>query len=166
MSALAPDILVGAVGAIAVVGAVSVVFARDVMRLMLGLGAVLLSVAALFGLLGASFLAVAEVFVYVGGVLVLFLFAIMLVHRSAAEKPALESRHDVLAAVVAGGTFLMLVTILAPVIRRAGFEPLVGTTRELAGALVGSQIGQFEAAGLLLLTALVAVVTILGGQRK
>lgn len=166
MIALTPEILVIVVGAIAVAGSLSVVFARDVMRLMLGLGAVLLSVAAFFGLLGASFLAVAEVFVYVGGVLVLFLFAIMLVHRSTADKPVLESRHDVLAGVIAGGTFFMLVTILAPAIRRTGFEPLTGASNELARAFVGTQIAQFETAGLLLLTALAAVLAILGGQRK
>lgn len=166
MSLSPSDVLVAAVGAAAIAGALAVVFARDVMRLMLGLGTVFLSVAALFGLLGAVFLAVAEVFVYVGGVLVLFLFAIMLVHRSAAEKPALESRHDLLAGVIALGVSLMLVTSLSPLLRRGEYGALGGSTESLAEAFVGSQVAQFEIAGLLLLTALVAVVTIVGGERK
>jgi NADH-quinone oxidoreductase subunit J len=164
VSGTAANVLVGAVGVVALLGAIAVVVARDVMRLMLGLGSVLLSVAAFFGLLGAGFLAVAEVFVYVGGVLVLFLFAIMLVHRSNAERPVLVTRHDVLAAVIAGGTFLMLVTTLGPAVRRMGFEPMTGSTAELARVLTHSQIAQFEAVGLLLLAALVAAVSILGGE--
>ncbi len=59
---------------LAIVGGLTVVLTRDVMRLILGLGLMLLSVAGLFGVLGAPFLTVAEIFVYVGGVLVLFLF--------------------------------------------------------------------------------------------
>jgi len=161
----AATFLVGAVGAVALLGAIAVVMSRDVMRLMLGLGSVLLAVAAFFGLLGAGFLAVAEVFVYVGGVLVLFLFAIMLVHRSNAERPVLVTRHDPLAAVIAAGIFAMLVTTLGPAVRELSFTSTDGSTAELAQTLLRSQVAQFEAVGLLLLAALVAVVSILGGER-
>lgn len=166
MSLPPAGILALAIAAIALVGALVVVMTRDVMRLMLGLGAVLLSVAGLFAVAGASFLAVAEVFVYVGGVLVLFLFAIMLVHRSDGDVPVLESRHDLLSVVVALGVFFMLVATLGPAARALDLAAIKGGTKALADVLLGSMLVQFEAAGVLLLAALVAVVSILGGERR
>jgi hypothetical protein len=46
------------------------------------LGAFLVAVAGFFVYWGATFLGVVQLFVYIGGVLVLMIFAIMLVHRS------------------------------------------------------------------------------------
>jgi len=159
-------LLVYGFGAVAVLGALAVAISREVMRLMLGLGAVLLSVAGLFAVAGASFLAVAQIFVYVGGVLVLFLFAIMFVHRSEGAVPELESRHDLLSIVVALGTFFMIVATLAPAMRALGLSSITSNTDALADALLGSMLVQFEMAGLLLLAALAAVVSILGSDRR
>jgi len=127
---------------------------------------VLLSVAALFAVAGAGFLAVAEVFVYVGGVLVLFLFAIMLVHRSEGTAPVLETNHDLLSLVVAGGTFFMIVSTLGPAASRLEPSALAGGVKALSDVLLGSMLFHFEAAGILLLAALVAVVSILGDDRQ
>ncbi len=153
-------------GITAFLGALGVVITRDVMRLILGLGILLLSVAGLFAVAGASFLAVAEVFVYVGGVLVLFLFAIMLVHRSEGAKLVLESRHDLLSVVVAAGTFFMVVSTLGPVASELDPAVMGSGVEVLSDALLGSMLFHFEVAGVLLLAALVAVVTILGSERR
>ena len=153
-------------GVLAFLGAIGVVITRDVMRLILGLGTVLLSVAGLFAVAGASFLAVAEVFVYVGGVLVLFLFAIMLVHRSEGTKPILESRHDLLSFVVAAGTFFMIVSTLGPAASKLDPSAMTAGVKALSDVLLGSMLVHFEVAGILLLAALVAVVSILGDERR
>ncbi len=153
-------------GALAFIGAIAVVITRDVMRLILGLGTMLLSVAALFAIAGAGFLAVAELFVYVGGVLVLFLFAIMLVHRSEGTKPVLESRHDLLSLVIAAGTFFMIVSTLGPAASKLDPAAMTAGIRSLSDALLGPMLVHFEAAGVLLLGALVAVVSILGDDRR
>ena len=58
----------------------------------LGLGAFLLAVAGFFAYYGFGFLALAELFVYVGGVLVLVLFAIMLVHADGERCARARSR--------------------------------------------------------------------------
>ncbi len=100
--------------AVALIGALAVVFVRDVMRMALGLGAFLLAVAGFFAYYGFGFLALAELFVYVGGVLVLVLFAIMLVHRSGAGAPVLESRVDGLAVVSAAAVSILLFAMLRP----------------------------------------------------
>lgn len=158
-------LLFWAMTALSVVGALTVVFTRDVMRLALGLGAFLLGVAGFFAVFGFGFLALAEVFVYVGGVLVLVLFAIMLVHRTVPGEPSLGSRHDLLAAVACAGIFAFVVAML---------KPLAPTVTHLANggpdllgeALLGRLLPQFEIAGLLLLATLVAVVSVTGGDDR
>ncbi len=62
------------------------VMARNAVHSALFLISSLLSVAALFVLLGAEFLAGVQILVYVGGVMVLFLFVIMLVNVGAEER--------------------------------------------------------------------------------
>lgn len=151
--------------ALAFAGAITVLMTREVMRLALGLGVFLLAVAGFFALFGFGFLALAELFVYVGGVLVLVLFAIMLVHRSDEGSPSLTSRHDGLAAVACAGLFGFLVMMLRPV--APALSAATGTEPEFLGAeLLGRMLPQFELAGLLLLAALVAVVAISGGERR
>jgi NADH:ubiquinone oxidoreductase subunit 6 (subunit J) len=127
--------LVVILSAIAVLGGIIVVLTRDVMRLILSLGVMFIAIAAVFGVLGASFVAVAEIFVYVGGVLVLFLFAIMLVHRTQTERPELSSRHDLLSVVVALGSFLMLVTIFRPALKDVPVKAMVPSMKALGDAL-------------------------------
>src|ERR1051325_2620654 len=62
------------------------VMARNAVHSALFLISTLVSVAALFVLLGAEFIAGVQILVYVGGVMVLFLFVIMLVNVSAEER--------------------------------------------------------------------------------
>ena len=92
MNAIVSGGLFWGLSAVALAGALAVVFARDVMRMALGLGAFLMAVAGFFAYYGLGFLALAELFVYVGGVLVLVLFAIMLVQRSGAGAPVTRAR--------------------------------------------------------------------------
>ena len=159
-------ILFWALAALALVGALAVVFVREVMRVALGLGAFFLAVAGFFAFYGFGFLALAELFVYVGGVLVLILFAIMLVHRSAEGGPVIESRASVLSVGVCIAVAALLMTALLPA--SAYFRPSVGaaTPTQLSALLLGRMLPQFEALGVLLLSALAAVVVIMAGDRE
>ncbi len=96
-------------GAVMLAGGVAVVFARDTLRMGLGLGAFLVAVAGMYLYFAMPFLAVAQLFVYVGGVLVLILFAVMLLQTTETGEPKLESRHDVGSVFVAGGVFALIV---------------------------------------------------------
>lgn len=164
---------------IALAGAVTVVFTRDVTRLALGLGAFLLAVAGWFLYFAQTFLAIAQVFVYVGGVLVLVLFAIMMFHRPRAgaggaglagddddDRPGLDSRHSIDTAMVAIATGVLLVASLRSVWPAMTENPVAAGQEALASLLLGPLLVHFEAAGLLLLTALVAALVILGGDRE
>jgi|GEM_PF-81752 len=70
----------------ALVAALLTVMAKNAVHSALCLISTLVSVAALFVLLGAEFVAGAQILLYVGGVMVLFLFVIMLVNVSAEER--------------------------------------------------------------------------------
>jgi NADH-quinone oxidoreductase subunit J len=151
---------------VALVGAAVVVGTRDIMRVVVGLGAMLLAVAGLFATIGLGFLAVAEVFLYVGGVLVLFLFAIMLVHRPAEDRPTLESRPTVLAVLSAAVVFAILVFALGASAPDLARNATALAAKSTADVLLGDMLGQFELAGVLLLAALAAVVALVtGGER-
>lgn len=71
---------------VALMAALLTVLARNAVHSAMFLISTLVSVAALFILLGAEFVAGAQILVYVGGVMVLFLFVIMLVNVGAEER--------------------------------------------------------------------------------
>src|SRR5918992_5160772 len=70
----------------ALVAGLLTIMARNAVHSALFLISTLLAVAALFILLGAEFIAGVQILVYVGGVMVLFLFVIMLVNVGAEER--------------------------------------------------------------------------------
>ena len=73
---------------ITVGSSVGVVLVRDVWHSALLLGVALLSVAVHYVMLHAEFIAAMQVLVYVGGVLILITFAVMLTRRDDSEVPA------------------------------------------------------------------------------
>ncbi|MCE5191680.1 MAG: NADH-quinone oxidoreductase subunit J [Actinomycetia bacterium] len=151
--------------AVAITGAIVVISTRDVMRLVLGLGAFLLSVAGYYLFYGATFLAIAEIFIYVGGVLVLVVVAIMTVHRSVESEPVLSNRNTFGAAVVALALFGLLVFGLSGVVA-PGTASVAGAGIPAVGdMLLGALLPHFEIVGGLLLAGLVAVLAITGGER-
>lgn len=166
MSAAVTTATFAFLAALALAGALVVVITRDVMRLVLSLGVTLLALAGFFGLFGLGFLAVAEIFLYVGGVLVVFLFAIMLVHRAEQGRPDLESRHGAWPALVSLAVFSALVWVLAPAAGAGVPKPLAGSVELLAETMLRSMLPHFEVAGVLLLAALAAVVGLMAGGRE
>jgi NADH:ubiquinone oxidoreductase subunit 6 (subunit J) len=147
--------------ALTLAGAAVVLLTREMMRMILGLGAFLLGIAGLYAWLGFGLLAVAELFVYVGGVLVLFLLAITAMGRDT-ESRAIERRLDLGAAVISVGLGLALFLGLRAVLPAA--TPLAGVTVEnTADALLGVWLPHFEIAGVVLLVGLAAALAIVQG---
>jgi NAD(P)H-quinone oxidoreductase subunit 6 len=121
----------------------------------------LLGTAGIFVLLGADFLGVVQLLVYVGGILVLSLFAIMLTHRIADVQVSNRSVGRLAATVVVGMVFVGLV--------RTGMQAawVVGNlaapqpgTYGVGNAFLTDFILPFEIASLVLLVALIGAVTV------
>ncbi|MFW5973785.1 MAG: NADH-quinone oxidoreductase subunit J [Natrialbaceae archaeon] len=79
---------------VTIASSLGVVLVRDVWHAVLLLGLALSSVAVHYVMLSAEFLAVIQVLVYVGGVLVLFAFAVMLTAEDDAAEPSGEQTGE------------------------------------------------------------------------
>ena len=93
MAPLLETIAFGLFALVTVGSALGVVLARDVWHSALFLGASLLSVAAFFVMLRAEFVAAMQILVYVGGVLILLTFAVMLVRQRAPPSQREETEE-------------------------------------------------------------------------
>lgn len=147
--------------ALTLAGAATVLLVREMTRLILGLGVFLLGIAGLYAYYGFGLMAVAEIFVYVGGVLVLFLLAITVMGRDI-EGRSIVRRLDLPALIVSAGLAIVLVMALRSV--PPGTQPVAGAGVEATGAaLLGPLLPHFEIVGVLLLVALAAALAIVGG---
>lgn len=90
---VAQNIGFGIIAAIMVVGALNVVSSKNVVHAALSLVAVMAGAAALYILLAAEFVAVTQVLVYVGAVMVLFLFGVMLTRAKMGKDPELDNKN-------------------------------------------------------------------------
>jgi NADH-quinone oxidoreductase subunit J len=72
--------------ATAVAASLLVALSKNILHCAFGLLAALVSVCAMYIFLGADFLAMTQVVVYVGGILVLILFGVMMTHRQHARS--------------------------------------------------------------------------------
>jgi len=120
----------------------------------------LASVAALYLMLGAEFLAAAQVIVYAGAIMVLFVFAIMVLIPGKEETgPDPRRPWRVVALPVAG---LLLVQVLAIVFSTRGPTPLgapaPGGVEAIGRLLFGDYLFPFELTSVLLLAAMVGVL--------
>ena len=129
----------------------------------------LFGVAAMFATLEASFLAAAQLIVYVGAVAILIIFAVMLTRGGAGSLPANRNFNTQagLAGVVTVVTLFILLRVVPffnyPV-QQAVVPPDILT--QLGNALVGNFVLPFEVASVLLLAALVGAIYIARERRK
>ncbi len=150
----------GILAATVLVGAVWVVTLRNLFRAALSLGLVLLGVAGLFILLEAEFIAFVQILVYVGAILTLIVFAIMLTARLQVDATRPASRQRVPAAAASLGIFTVLVSVTAPLVRP---RPTTGepvTLAALGQQLVTTLVLPFEVISLIFVAALVGAVAI------
>lgn len=98
-------------------GAVFLVFARDVISAAFSLLVCFLGVAALFILAGAEFLGVAQIMIYIGGILLLFLFGIMMSRRLNDHALNKVSDNNIVAGLILGLCLLTVLVILITSIR-------------------------------------------------
>ena len=149
--------------------AVLVISTRDTVHSVLFLVIDFLFVAALYVLLGAEFLAAIQVLVYAGGIVVLYLFVVMLVNLKrppeAYEDP---HRRTSLGFGLAAAVLMELGAIAAysyarPVPALAGTAaamPVSGNTEEVGWMLYTSYLIPFEIASMLLLVAMIGAIVL------
>src|ERR1700723_3396249 len=97
---------------VSVAAALGMVLARRAVHCAVLLAVVMLSLAVLYAMLGAPFLAFVQVIVYTGAVLMLFLFVLMIVGISAADSIIETIKGQRLAAGLAGIGLLVLLALV------------------------------------------------------
>ncbi|MCM3882041.1 MAG: NADH-quinone oxidoreductase subunit J [Vicinamibacterales bacterium] len=148
--------------------AVLVVSTRDTVHSVLFLVVDFLFVAALYVLLGAEFLAAIQVLVYAGGIVVLYLFVVMLVNLKrppeAYEDPQRRTKlgFGLSAAVLVELGAIVGYGYLTPAASRpaAAALPVSGNTEEVGWLLYTSYLIPFEIASILLLVAMIGAIVL------
>lgn len=152
-----------ALAAITVGSAAGVALSRNIVYSAFSLLGTFLGVAGLYVFLSADFLAVAQLLVYVGGVLVLFLFAVMLTNRIDNVKVSNVSMGLIPAtlATVATTALLAFVSVRAPWKTTPGAAGELKPTAEALGELFLNQyLLPFEIASVVLLVTLIGAVVV------
>lgn len=120
-----------------------------------------LAVAAIYILYGAEFVAISQIVVYVGGVLVLLVFGILLTQRVQGYKVEVSSYRIIPGALISGAFFYLLVNLIHNLPSLSGKSAVSENTIEQIGInLVTENILVFEAVAILLLVALIGAATI------
>jgi NADH-quinone oxidoreductase subunit J len=152
------NVLFWVLAVISVTAGLGMVLARRAVHCAILLAAVMLSLAVLYAMAGAPFLAFVQVIVYTGAVLMLFLFVLMLVGVSSADSIVETIKGQRLAAGVAG---IGLLTLLALGIGHAAIGPAKplttpygsGNVPGIAGLIFTRYVFPFEVTSALLITA-------------
>jgi NADH-quinone oxidoreductase subunit J len=154
-------------GAILVISALGVITARNPVHCALFLVSAFLNSAVIWLLLEAEFLAITLVVVYVGAVMVLWLFVVMMMDIDVEKLRQGFTRYAPVGAVIA----LVVVAQIATVVyvRKLGLEDTViaqpkpegySNTAELGQLLYTQYLWPFEVAAVILLVAIVAAITL------
>lgn len=158
---VAQNVAFWVIAAAMVYAGLRVVTTRNVVHAALYLVVVLAGAAALFLLLGSEFVGITQVLIYIGAIIVLFLFGIMLTRAPMGKEKELDHPRKLpalLAALIVGG-----VTIYS-VLDYFGSEQLPRetrtTTREVADSIFSDYIIAFEAVSVLLLAALIGAIVV------
>lgn len=163
-------ILFYAFAAVAVVASCFVVTMRNPMYGAIALLVTFLSVAALFLLRHAEFVAFVQVFVYAGGIMVLFLFVIMLVNVSRLKDSRVFGQNAPMALVV-GVLLLGLLLVMFAGVAFAPADPTpaafthvegeeMGNSEAVAWSLYRDYLLPFEIVSVFLLVAMIGAVVL------
>jgi NADH-quinone oxidoreductase subunit J len=156
------DLIFYAFAVMTIGGAAGCAFSQNIIYSAWSLLFAFLGVAGLYIFLGADFPAVAQVLIYVGGILVLILFAIMLT-KQIGEDPQLTNAHlalpvgGALAAATVGTLSYMAVMAPWRIVSAPSYQPV---TAALGIAFLTEYLLPFEVASVVLLAALVGAVVI------
>lgn len=164
----AVDVVLIALGAVTVGSAVLVVTTRQLVHAALWLVVSFGALAASYVVLTAEFVAWVQVLIYVGAVVVLLLFGIMLTRAPIGRSDDLNSGNRLVALGTAVATAALLITVLVQGFRSA-YVPLSagkGSAHTLGTALFRTWVLPFEVLSVLLLAALIGAIVLSSRDRE
>ena len=157
------EILFWVLTALALFSALMVVFSNNPVHSVLWLIVVFFAISGHYILMNAQFLAIVNMIVYAGAIMVLFLFVIMLMNMNTESEPQ-KSQWMKMAAAISGGA-LMLVLIAAlkdnvGAVSKTSGEGSIGLIKNLGQVLFTEYVVPFEISSILFLSAMVGAVVL------
>ena len=156
------DLAFVATGVVTAAAAALAVTTRQVVHSALWLVVALLGLAGCYLVLGAELVALVQVLVYVGAVVVLVIIALMLTRAPIGPRSehSTSRGHRLLSALVGAGTAALLAVVLLPTAGLTEVRP--GGSAELARQIFSTWVWPFELLSLLLLASLVGALAAAG----
>jgi NADH:ubiquinone oxidoreductase subunit 6 (subunit J) len=146
--------------------AVSIIFIKNLFKAALLLMVILLCIAAIYILAYAEFLAVSQILIYAGGVVVIILFGIMLTAGAEGKPLQVGSTNRVSAMLLGGALMYLLGHVLYIGYNHTASSPIALDSITYTGlGLMTSHLLAFEIAGILLLIALIGAAVISSHQQ-
>ena len=138
-----------------------VVLGKNIVRAAVALIFTFCGMAALYVLLDAEFLAAVQVLIYVGGITILLLFAIMLTSRISSATARVINDQVILSAIAAGGLLVGLIYAAVRGIPALSGPPRLPETAPFLGrALLTTYALPFEVVSILLLAGMVGAIVL------
>jgi NADH-quinone oxidoreductase subunit J len=158
------QILFWVLSIMALLSAILVVISKNPVHSVLWLIAVFIAISGHYILLNAQFLAIVNLIVYAGAIMVLFLFVFMLMNLNSDTEPQ-KNKWLKIAGVVAGGSLLL---VLVAALKQADMKGQlaemnkgdIGLIKNLGMVLFQDYVVPFEISSVLFLSAMVGVVVI------
>jgi NADH-quinone oxidoreductase subunit J len=150
-----------------VISALAVVLTRHPVRSVLFLVVTFFCISGQYILMNAQFLAVVNIIVYAGAIMVLFLFVLMLLNLSKETEPQKSNVIQFIAVICAG---MLLITLIAALRDASAAQDVVndiqriGLVKELGRKLFSDYVIPFEVSSILFIAAMVGAVLL--GKRE
>jgi NADH-quinone oxidoreductase subunit J len=146
-------------------GAIMVVASKNPVHSILYLIITFFAISGHYILLNAQFLAIVNIIVYAGAIMVLFLFVVMLMNLNAESEPPQKSKYLLYAGIIAGSSLLLLIVAA---LKKADVgkqlvqlkEGDVGLINNLGKVLFTDYVFPFEISSVLFLSAMIGAVVI------
>ena len=150
-------------GALAVASAMMVVLSKHPVRSVLYLVVTFFSISGLYIMMNAQFLAIVNIIVYAGAIMVLFLFVLMLLNLNKDAEPKTPSIIWIISTVAGGVLFLVIIAALKDIVLVSQKDDLVpvsniGLVENLGNTLFTKFVVPFEVSSILFISAMVGAI--------
>lgn len=137
-------------------GVAIIVFTKNVVHAAYALGLALIGIAGVYVLLQAELLAVVQILLYAGGVLILLVFGVMMTNRLRGEKVMSGSKNQILSGIISLNLFAFLAYLISSIDFSGSIATQPANQVESIGiAFLTEHIVAFELIAFILLVALV-----------
>ena len=158
------SLIITILGGLTIGSALMVVLSKHPVRSVLFLVLTFFLISANYIMLNAQFVAVVNIIVYAGAIMVLFLFVLMLLNLKKENEPQ-TSMFTKLSAVLSGGILLLVFTmalkdgiVVAPVDQLAAADNQIGLVGNLGNLLFTKYVLPFEVSSVLFIASMVGAV--------